>query len=215
MSYRLFLTILCLWINVAAFAQRSVSDAKITYKMELPPEMAQTDAMLQDSRFIQYMRGHMSRIDINFNIVNYTYLINARDETMTTLIDQHGAKYLIRGNKEQFEKDLKQYEGTKFVDQQEVMEIAGYKCKKAIAQLPDGSTYVVYYTPDLVPENKRYNQRFANLNGMALEFEIPTKTGAKIKVTATKVELIPIPASYFDVPKSGYKEVSQQELRNM
>ncbi|MBV8253872.1 MAG: hypothetical protein JO154_14815 [Chitinophaga sp.] len=215
MSHRLFLTLLCLWINVAAFAQRTVSDAKITFKMELPPEMAQTDAVMQDCKLIQYMRGHMSRVDINFNIINYTYLINSREEITTTLIDQHGTKYLIRGSREQFEKDLKQYEGTKFVDQGEVKEIAGYKCKKAIAKLPDSSSFVVYYTPDLIPENKRYNQRFVNLNGIALEFEIPTKTGGKINVTATKVELIPIPASYFDVPKSGYKEVSQQELRNM
>ncbi|NIG57040.1 hypothetical protein [Chitinophaga sp. Cy-1792] len=215
MSHRFILTFLCLWINTVAIAQRSISDAKITYKMELPPEMAQTDAMLQDSKLTQYMRGHMSRIDINFNIVNYTYILNARDETLTTLINQHGNKYLIRNNKEQFEKDIKQYAGTTFVDQGETKEIAGYACKKAIATQPDGTSYVVYYTPDLVPENKYYNQRFSNLKGLALEFEIGQKSGGKINVIATKLELVPIPASYFDIPKSGYKEVSQQELKNM
>ncbi|WP_143307748.1 DUF4412 domain-containing protein [Chitinophaga vietnamensis] len=214
MSHRLFLTFLCLWISGALLAQRTVSDAKITYKMELPPEQLQMDAMLENSTLTQYMRGHLSRIDMNLNIVNYTYLMNSKDETMTTLIDQHGNKYLIRISKEQYEKDLKQYENIQFKEDGETKQIAGYTCRKATATV-DGKTIDVYYAPDLIPENKLYNHRFMNLKGIALQFEIPTKTGAKIKVIATKVELFPIPASYFDVPKSGYKEVSQQELKNM
>ncbi|MBV7533592.1 hypothetical protein [Chitinophaga sp. sic0106] len=215
MSHRFLTTFLCLWISVSAMAQRTISDAKITYRMDLPPEMAQTDAMLQNSSLTIYMRSYLSRVEINFNIVNYVYLINSRERTMTTLIDQHGSRYLIRNSKEQFDKDMKQYEGTKFADQAEKKEIAGYTCKKALATMPDGKTYVLYYTPDLVPENRLYNQRFTNLKGLVLEYEIHTKTGSTITVTATKVELIPVPASYFDVPRSGYKEVSQQELKNM
>lgn len=215
MSYRLFLTFFILCIGGPLLAQRSVSDAKIVYKMQLPPEQLQMDAMLEGSTFTQYMRGHLSRIDMDFNIVKYTYLINSRDETMTTLIDQHGNKYLIRANKEQYIKDLKQYENIKFKDQGETRQIAGYTCKKAVGTMPDGNTFEVFYTTDLVPENKQYNRRFVNLKGIPLEFEIVTKTGSKMRVVATKVELFPIPASYFDVPKTGYKEVSQEELKNM
>jgi GLPGLI family protein len=215
MSHRLLLTFLCLCLPGLLLAQRTVSDAKIVYKMELPPEQLQMDAMLEGSTFTQYMRGPLSRIDMNFNIVHYTYLINSKDETMTTLIDQHGTKYLIRAGKEEYEKDLKQYENIQFNDQSETKQIAGYNCRKTIGTMPGGQTFEVYYATDLMPENRQYNRRFVNLKGLPLEFEIVTKTGAKTRVIATKVELYPIPASYFDVPKTGYKEVSQQELKNM
>ncbi|NLR81833.1 GLPGLI family protein [Chitinophaga polysaccharea] len=215
MSYRLLLTVVFLYLSGTLMAQRTVSDAKIVYKMELPPEQLQMDAMLEGSTFTQYMRGPMSRIDMNFNIVHYTYLINSRTETMTTLIDQHGNKYLIRASKDQYEKDLKQYENVQFKDQAETKQIAGYACRRAIGTMPDGQTFEVYYAVDLIPENRQYNRRFVNLKGIPLEFEIVTKTGAKTRVIATKIELYPIPASYFDVPKTGYKEVSQEELKKM
>ncbi|MFY0253747.1 hypothetical protein ACDQ55_07295 [Chitinophaga sp. 30R24] len=215
MSHRLLLTFIFLYSSGTLLAQRIVSDAKIVYKMELPPEQLQMDAMLEGSTFTQYMRGPLSRIDMNFNIAHYTYLINSKTETMTTLIDVHGNKYLIRAGKEQYDKDLKQYEGIQFKDQPETRDIAGYTCRRAIGTMPDGKTFELYYTPDLVPENRQYNRRFVNLKGIPLEFEIITKTGAKTRVIATKVELNLIPASYFDVPKTGYKEVSQQEIEKM
>jgi len=215
MSYRLLLTFILGCFSGTVLAQRTVSDAKIIYKMELPPEQLQMDAMLEGSTFTQYMRGPLSRIDMNFNIVHYTYLINSKTETMTTLIDQHGNKYLIRAGKEQYNKDLKQYENIQFTDQTETKQIAGYACRKAIGTMPDGKTFEVFYATELVPENRQYNRRFVNLKGIPLEFEILTKTGAKTRVIATKVDLYPIPASYFDVPKTGYKEVSQEELKNM
>ncbi|RBL88428.1 DUF4412 domain-containing protein [Chitinophaga flava] len=215
MSYRLFLTFFLLWLTSPILAQRTISDAKIIYKMDLPPEQLQTDAMLEGSTLTQYMRGQLSRIDMDFNVVKYTYLINTKDETLTTLIDQHGTKYMIRAKKDQYEKELKQYENVQFKDQPETRQIAGYTCRKTIGTLPDGNTFEVYYTPDLVPENRHYNRRFVNLKGIPLEFEILTKTGSKMRVIATKVELFPIPASYFDVPKTGYKVVSAEELKNM
>ncbi len=64
--------------------------------------------------------------------------------------------------------------------------------------MPDGKTFEVYYALDLVPENKQYNRRFVNLKGIPLEFEIITKNRLQNQeVVATKIELYPIPASYF------------------
>jgi len=215
LPHTLLLTALFVSITGRLMAQQTISDAKVIYKMELPPEQLQMDAMLEGSSLTQYMHGHLSRIDMNFNVVKYTYLINSKESTMVTLIDRHGDKYLIRGNKEQYEKDLKQYEGIQFKEENATKQIAGYTCKKAIGTMADGKTFEVYYAPQLLPENRQYNRRFVNLKGLPLEFEILTKTGAKMRVVATKIDLYPIPASYFDIPKSGYKEVSQEELKNM
>ncbi|UYQ93735.1 DUF4412 domain-containing protein [Chitinophaga horti] len=195
-------------------AQRSFSDARINYKIDLPPEQLQMDAMLANSTLTQYIRGDASRIDMNLVIVNYTYLINSKLKTVTTLLDRHGDKYIIRGDKGSYEKETRNYELIKFTDQKETKEILGYKCKRSIGKMPDGTSFEVFYAPDLVPENRLYNRRFMNLPGIPLEFDIITGPSSKMKVTATKVDLSPVPASTFDVPR-GYKEISPEELSKM
>ena len=196
-------------------AQRLVSDMKIVYKLELPPEQLQADAMLEGSTLTQYMRGHLSRIDMNLNVVHYTYLINSKEQTLTTLIDNHGDKYLIRSDKEEYDKELKQYTGIRFKDEAGTKELLGYTCKKATGIMPDGKTFEVYYTSDLIPENKHYNRRFVNLKGMPLQFEIITRTGTKMNVIATHIDLHPVPAALFETPVSGYKVISKEELQKM
>ncbi|MRG46179.1 hypothetical protein GFS24_13740 [Chitinophaga sp. SYP-B3965] len=195
-------------------AQRTISDARITYKVELPPEQLQMEAMFAGSSMTQYIRGNQSRIDMNFNVVNYIYLINTQSETVVTLMDNHGDKYLIRTDKKGYEQDVKKYQGTQFTDQNETREIAGYKCRKAIGKNEDGTTFDVFYTMDILPENRFYNRRFMNLKGIPLEFEIIIKAGSKMRAVATKVDLSPVPASTFDEPK-GYKEITQDELKKI
>jgi hypothetical protein len=195
-------------------AQRLVSDAKIVYRIERPAQQP-ADPAFEGGTFTQYIKGHQSRVDIDFKLVRYSYLIDSRNETVVTLIDNHGDKYLIRAGKDEYEKDLKQYAGVQFVDGKETKEIAGYTCKKSVGKLADGQTIEVYYSADLVPENKQYNRRFVNLKGMPLQFEVLNKNGSKMTMIATKVDLFPVPGSYFDIPKSGYKEISREELTQM
>ncbi|KAA2241608.1 hypothetical protein F0L74_17125 [Chitinophaga agrisoli] len=212
----LFLTFLMLGFTAGHLcAQRLVSDVKIVYKLQLPPEQLQTDALLEGSTLTQYIRGPLSRIDMNLNVVSYTYLINSREQNLVTLIDNHGDKYLIRSDKDEYDKELKQYAGIHFKDEPGTKDLVGYTCKKAIGTMPDGKTFEVYYTPDLVPENKHYNRRFVNLKGLPLEFEIITRAGAKMSVIATQLDLHPVPASLFEVPVSGYKLISKEELQKM
>ncbi len=205
-------TVLAAWLP--ASAQRTISDAKITYKVEMPPEQLQMEAMFAGSSMVQYIRGHLSRVDMNFNIVNYIYLINTQKEDVITLMDNHGDKYLIRTDKKSYEADVKKYAAIVFADQSETREIAGYKCRKTIGTMPDGVAFEVYYTTDLVPENPYYNRRFQNLKGIPLEYEIVTKSGSKMRAVATKVDLSPVPASIFDVPR-GYREITSEEMKKI
>lgn len=208
-----FLTFLCCClITGSLFAQRLVSDAKIVYKIETPP---QSEPAFDGGTLTQYMKGHLSRVDIDFKSVRYSYLINSKDETVVTLIDNHGDKYLIRAGKEEYTKELKEYAQVQFKDTNETKQIAGYTCKKAIGKMADGQTFEVYYTTDLVPENKQYNRRFVNLKGLPLQFEIINKNGSRMHVVAQKIDLYAVPGSFFDVPKTGYKEISREELKNM
>lgn len=209
-----WLMVLLTGLRAPLLAQRTVSDARITYTIEMPPEQLQMEAMLAGSHMVQYIRGDRSRIDMTFNVVNYIYLINAREQSVITLMDNHGDKYLIRSDRKAYKAEMKKYEATRFTDQEEVREIAGYKCRKAIGKMEDGTTFEVFYTIDLVPENRGYNSRFVNLKGIPLEYEIVMRAGSKMRAVATKVDLSPVPASVFDVP-GGYKEITAEELKKI
>lgn len=197
-----------------SYAQRLVSDAKIVYNMQSSGQSA-NDSSFTGGTLTQYMKGTQSRVDIDFSEVHISYLINSKEETVVTLINNHGDKYLTRAGKEEYEKELKLYAGAQFKDGSETKKIAGYNCKKATAKLPDGTTFEVYYTTDLQPENRQYNRRFVNLKGIPLQFEILNKNGGKMTMVAVTVELNAVPGSYFDVPKAGYKEISREELARM
>lgn len=78
--------------------------------------------------------------------------------------------------------------------------------------MKDGSTFVVYYTSDIIPENREYDYMFKNLNGLPLEWEL-VQGKLKIKYTLSKINLNPIPVSRFDIPKSGYRELTYEESK--
>jgi hypothetical protein len=201
-------------VTSQSYAQRLVSDAKIVYNMQSAGQSA-TDSGLPAGTLTQYMKGHQSRVDIDFTEVHISYLINSKEESVVTLINNHGDKYLTRAGKEEYEKELKLYATAQFKDGNETKKIAGYNCRKATAKLSDGTTFEVYYTTELVPENKQYNRRFVNLKGIPLQFEILNKNGGKMTMVAVSVDLNAVPGSYFDVPKAGYKEISREELAKM
>jgi GLPGLI family protein len=108
----------------------------------------------------------------------------------------------------------KRYEGVTFENTAETKVIEGYNCIKAIAKMKDGSAFTVYYSNELVPENLDYNYQFKNLNGLPLEYEL-SQGNLTIRYTVSKISLNPVPSSKFDIPKSGYRELTYEESRKM
>jgi GLPGLI family protein len=84
--------------------------------------------------------------------------------------------------------------------------ILGYDCKKADITLKDGSSYSLYYATAIVPTTREYEYQFRNIPGFVLEYEsIADGSNQKVKYTAIKINLSPVPASKFELPKSGYR----------
>ena len=108
----------------------------------------------------------------------------------------------------------KRYEGITFSDTKEKKLIAGYNCTKAIATLRDGTTFFVYYTTEIIPDNMNYDYQFKDLKGLPLEYELALRK-MKIKYTVSKISTDPIPASKFDIPKTGYREMTYDESRKL
>jgi GLPGLI family protein len=119
---------------------------------------------------------------------------------------------MITLTKDDWDKKNNKYEGITFESTAENMVIAGYNCKKAIATLKDGSSFIVYYTTDLDVADKDYGSQFKTLPGLALQYEWQAgKT--KYKYSLSKINFDPVPSSLFEIPKSGYRTMSYGEAK--
>jgi GLPGLI family protein len=143
-----------------------------------------------------------------------TTIHDAKTGSAVVLKEVSGQKLLIRMAPDDWKQKNARYQGITFKNTGETKEIAGYKCIKAEAKMSDGSSFTVYYTPDLIPENKEYDYHFRNLNGLPLEYEL-TQRNLSIRYTVSKINMNPVPASKFDIPTSGYREMTYDESKKM
>jgi GLPGLI family protein len=119
---------------------------------------------------------------------------------------------MIKMTPENWKQSNKKYEGITFTFANEFKTIAGYKCQKAIGKLSDTSTFTVYFTKELEPINKDFQYLNKNLPGLVMQYEASL---GKMMVTYTvsNINFNPVPASKFDLPKSGYRVMTYEESK--
>lgn len=214
MKQPLLLFVFLLVTATTVTAQRKVSELMLSYDTQIStgsaePKMA--DAF-DGSVTTVYIKGNLSRSEMTSALFSSATIHDAKTGTAVALREVSGQKLLIRMTAENWAEKNKKYDGIVFTNTTETKVIAGYKCTKATATMKDGSTFVVYYTSDIVPENRDYDYMFKNLNGLPLEWEL-VQGKLKIKYTLSKINLNPIPVSRFDIPKSGYRELTYEESK--
>ncbi|HJU45422.1 MAG TPA: hypothetical protein VJ647_01505 [Chitinophagaceae bacterium] len=214
--YALF-TICSVLIVSAAFAQRKVSELTLVYETSITnkenKEPGMADA-LDGATATVYIKGSMSRSELVSALASFTTIHDAQARTAVVLKEVSGQKLLIRMNWQNWVEKNRRYDGMTFTNSGETKSIKGYNCSKAVAKLSDGTTFTVYYTTDIIPENKDYDYTFRNLNGLPLEYEL-NQGKLNIRYTVSRISLDPIPASKFDIPTSGYREMTYEESRNL
>ena len=203
-----------LLMALGSFAQKKVAELTLVYDTEITtgskdPKLA--DAFDGATTTI-YIKGTQSRSEMVSALFTSTTIHDSKAGTAVVLREVSGQKLLIRLSADDWKDKNKRYEGIKFTDTDETKVIAGYTTTKAIATMPDGSTFIVYYTKDVIPENREYEYQFRSLAGLPLEYEM-NQGNLKIKYTVSQINLNPVPASKFDIPKSGYREMTYQESK--
>jgi GLPGLI family protein len=141
-------------------------------------------------------------------------IIDGKTGNVTILKDYGDQKYMIKMTTDNWKESNKKYEGVTFTFENDFKTIAGYKCQKAIGKLSDTSTFTVYFTRDLEPINKDFQYLNKNLPGLAMQYEASL---GKLKVTYTvsSINFNPVPASKFDLPKSGYRVMIYEESKGI
>jgi len=212
--YALIIAATTFFAGGAAMAQKKVSELTLVYDASIStgenqPKLA--DAF-DGATTTVYIKGTMSRSEMVSALASFTTIHDSRTGAAVVLQEISGQKLLINMTADDWKDKNKRYEGISFTNTSETKTIAGYSCIKAQATMKDGSAFSVYYTKEIVPENSDYNVQFRNLEGLPLEYEL-TQGKLKIKYTVSKINMNPVPASRFDIPKSGYRELTYEESK--
>ena len=210
------LLVLLQLVVVFSFAQKTISEGTIVYDIVIEsankePRMA--DA-LDGGTVTVYLKGAQSRSDMVTAIGKESTIQDSKTGNAVILKEYSSQKLMITLNKENWAEKNKAYNDIKFELTDETKTIAGYTCKKAIAKMPNGKSFTVFYAPDLLVSNKEYDATFKNLPGLAMQYESGSAS-FKYTLTLSKINFEPVLASKFDFPKSGYRVMTYEENQKM
>lgn len=194
-------------------AQKKISDFSIVYDYRSFDKKSDGSGGNSGTYSIS-VKGTMSRAEMTSQTFSSVVICNSAIGDAVILKEVSGQKILIRVSPTNWHQMNAIYDGLVFTNSAETKTIAGYKCLKAMATMPDSSVCSVYYTTDLSVENKEYLPRFKNLGGLPLEYEL-TKGGITLRYVLSKINLNPVPESKFDIPKKGYREMTFDESRKI
>lgn len=211
-NIRLFGLAIGLLTGSVSTAQKVISEGTITYDMAIQSGL-KGDTLTGCSTTV-YLKGSSSRTDMMSPLGNETNIHDAKTGTAVILKEFSGQKLMITLTKENWLAKNKANHDIKFDLTEETKTIAGFNCKKAIAKMADGKTFIVYYAPDMKIANKEYNPTFSALPGLAMEYEIESGK-MKMKYTLSKISFDAVQVSKFDFPKTGYRVMTYEENLQM
>ncbi|HMJ46272.1 MAG TPA: hypothetical protein VK498_03040 [Ferruginibacter sp.] len=202
--------------SLSSRAQKIISEGTIVYDVVIQTgdkEPQKGDA-LQGATSTIYLKANNSRTDLVSPLGKEITIYNSKTDNARILKEFSGQKLMIELTKENWKAKNKMYSDIKFELTNEMKNIGGYNAKKAIANMPGGKSFVVYYVPDLVVANKAYDATFTNLPGLPIQYEIESGK-MKFRYTLSKISYDPVLVSQFDFPTSGYRVMTYEENQKM
>jgi hypothetical protein len=199
-----------------AAAQKSVSELTLVYDYSSRPvgDSSMARDSVQNATYTVFIKGNKSLSETTSSFFSSTTLFDRNTGFGVILREVNGQKLLIRMNPDNWTERNRMYDGIVYKNTNETREIAGYKCIKAVGQTRFGATITVYYTLEIIPENRQYDPIFRNLEGLPLDYEL-TNGKVLIHYRIARINVNPVPVSKFDVPSSGYREMNYEESKKM
>jgi GLPGLI family protein len=196
-------------------AQKRITEGTISYDIVVNtgntnPSIAD---MFNGATSIVYLKGFQTRFERVSSLGVESTIVDGKTGNVTVLKEYGEQKYMITMTPGNWNDANKKYEVIVFKYENEYKDIAGYKCQKAIGTMRDGTTITVYFTKDLVANNREFEYAYKSLPGLAMEYET-TIGSLKVTYTVSKVNFGLVPATKFELPKSGFRVMTYEESNN-
>lgn len=202
-------------VTLKVSAQKRITEGTISYDIVVntgdnKPTLA---SMFDGATSIVYLKGNMSRSEMISSLGTQATIVNGKTGEVVVLKEYGAQKYMINMSSTEWKDANKKYEGVTYTFLDEYKDIAGYKSQKAIGKFADGTSFTVFFTRDLVADNREFEYAYKTLPGLAMEYE--TNVGSmKVTYTVAKISFNPVPITKFELPKSGYRVMTYQESKN-
>ena len=203
------------------------------YSTNLLAQKVLTEGMLKYNISIESSNGE-KQIAGSLNGATLTIYLT-KDKSRSEMISTPGTETTVFDNKSRKGFILKEYSGQKlmitttaenwlqknqvntnlnFETQSGNTNIGGYVCKKATAQSGNGKLYTVYYDPSIIIANKQYNNAFAQLAGVPIQYEL-SSGNLLFKYSLIGLNLDVLNSGKFEAPKTGFRVMSYEENQQL
>jgi GLPGLI family protein len=214
MKLNFFLVVVLLSTSIQGISQRRFSEGTIVYNIIVNttgknPGIA--DGFDGATNTI-YIKGKSSRSELVSVYGTQSTIVNGKSGAVTVLKEYGDKKFMINMTQANWLDANSKYDSVVFTYESEQKTIAGYNCRKATGRLRNGESFIVYYTPDLVPENQEFEYSNRSLPGLALEYESNIGSN-KVVFTATSVSFNPVPIAKFDIPPAGFRIINYEDSK--
>jgi len=203
-------------VTTSLFAQKRITEGIISY--EIVVNSGNTNPTIADmfdgAKSIVYLKGYLSRFEKVSSLGVESTIIDGKTGNVNVLKEYGDQKYIISMTPDNWKDANKKYRDIQFTYTNEFKEITGYKCQKAIGKMSDGTEINVFFTKDLVAENRDFEYAYKSLPGLAMEYETTIGT-LKVTYTVSKVSFGIVPASRFELPKTGFRLMTYDESLQM
>lgn len=191
-------------------AQRQVNDATLHYAIEVQSSESSRLSAMNGATMKVFVKATQSKSVMESSLGSETNVYDSRSGKGFILKSYSGQQLMITLNKANWQQKNKTHASLKFTTEDTDEKFGNYSLKKATSVLPGGRTYTVYYTPDLVLNNKEYNNSFPQLPGVPVRYSVMSGD-IVFTYKLNKIETDPVPTAAFDAPKSGYRIMTYEE----
>jgi GLPGLI family protein len=210
------LVLINLLLNSVVIGQRTLSEGTLQYDISIisAKNEAPLSNALNGANLTIYLKPSLSRTEMRSTLGTETTVYDNRAGNGFILKEYSGQKLMITMNAANWAEKNKLYENLNFTITEEETIINEYKCKKAIATLPDGKTFTVFYNPDIIITNKKFNNSFAQLPGLPVQYELQSGN-LNFKYLLSKISYEVVGQSKFEAPRNGYRVMTYAENQQL
>jgi len=201
-----------------AKAQKAPFTGTVVFDVKAEGEIPEQAKAMMPTEMTLKLSPDKQSMSMNFGMMEQKTISDVATQESNSMMNVMGQKLVMKVTAAQMKEQRSaqgETSGVKLLT--DTKTIAGYLCKKAVItkKVKDGAdvTMEVFYTDDIDVSNFKFSNAIPELNGFPMEYTMKSGPMA-FKMVARSVKKENIAASEFVVP-SDYKQVTQEELRNM
>lgn len=208
------LVALLIFLTFSAIGQKKFTEGTISYDIVINTGSAKPKAadFFDGATSTVYLAGNKSRTEMVSSLGTQSTIIDGAKNSIVILKEYGEQKYMIQLTPANWKEANRKFENVQFTYSDDTKTILGYKTKKAVGKLADGTTFTVWYTTDLIPEHKDFQYVNRSLPGLAMQYE-SNMGSLSVVYTVSKLNFNPVPSAKFDLPKAGYRVMSYEESK--